>query len=114
MTGGTNPFTALDDLEAALNANDGDAIHASIGGLATSVDQVANGRANAGAHQQALQQAQAAAARVRDEAIRRRATLTEADPVEAFTDLVKAESALQQALAIAARMPPPSLVEMGG
>ncbi|GAB5542213.1 MAG: flagellar hook-associated protein FlgL [Sandaracinaceae bacterium] len=114
VTGGTNPFTALDDLEAALNANDGDAIHASIGGLATSVDQVANGRANAGAHQQALQQAQAAAARVRDEAIRRRATLTEADPVEAFTDLVKAESALQQALAIAARMPPPSLVEMGG
>ena len=112
-SGGTNPFTALDDLEAALRADDGDAIHASIGGLSASVDQIANGRASAGGQQQALMQAAAAAERVRDEAIRRRADLVEADPVESFTDLVKAEGALREALAIAARMPPPSLAEMG-
>ena len=112
-SGGTNPFTALDDLEAALRADDGDAIHASIGGLSASVDQIANGRASAGGQQQALMQAAAAAERVLDAAIGRRPDLLEADPVESFTDLVKAEGALREALAIAARMPPPSLAEMG-
>jgi flagellar hook-associated protein 3 FlgL len=112
--GGVDAFATLDALEAALRADDPDAVHALLDDVEGAVGQVAQGQASVGHAQGALMQARAVAERARDEALRRRAELTEADPVEAFTDLVKTEQALREALAIAARMPPPSLVEMGG
>ncbi len=113
-TSGVNAFAALDQLEASLRANDGPAVHSMLDDISSVASQVADARAAGGAAQQGLIQAQAAAARLRDEAIRRRADLTEADPVEAFTELVRAQGALRDALSIAQQLPPPSLLGSGG
>ncbi len=112
--GGVNPFTTLDDLEASLRANDGAAVSASLVAFDAIESQISRGHAEIGGAQQGMLQARAAAERVRDDATRRRAELTEASPVEAFTELMRAQRALRESLAIAARMPPPSLVTQGG
>lgn len=111
--GGVNAFTALDSLAAALNANDGGAVHALIDELGEGSRQVARARTTAGTAMQGLTQARAVAERVRDDAIARRSHLTESNQVEAFTELVRAEGALRDALGIAARLPPPSLTQGG-
>jgi len=112
--GGVNPFTTLDTLEAALRANDGDAVSTTLDDFDVIESQVSRGHAETGAAQQGMRQARAAAERIRDDASRRRAELTEASPVDAFAELMRAQGALREALAIAARMPPPSLVTQGG
>ncbi|HJL19626.1 MAG TPA: flagellar hook-associated protein FlgL [Sandaracinaceae bacterium LLY-WYZ-13_1] len=111
---GTDAFATLDTLAAALSADDRDAVHATLDELDATVAQAASGRTAAGLGQQRLAQAKAAAERLRQQAVERHAALTEADPFEAFSDLVKTENALREAVSIAARMPPPSLLEMGG
>jgi len=112
--GGVPAFATFDALEAALRANDPDATHALLDDLDTVVSQIALGQARVGGRQQALQQAQIAAERTRDDAIQRRADLVEASPVEAFTELVRAENALREAISVASRLPGPSLVGSGG
>lgn len=111
--GSVSAFETLDALEAALVANDSTGVHDLLDDIETSIDQIAQGQTTIGARQSALQQAKSAANRVRDEAIRRRAKLTEASPVDAFTELMRAEGALREALSIASRMPPPSMVGGG-
>lgn len=111
--GGVNAFAVLDALEAALRADDGPAVHDLLDDLEAAGSQVSHVRSAGGSTQRSLLQARAVAERTRDEAIRRRADLVEADPVEAFTELVRAQGALQQALAIAQQLPPPSLLGGG-
>jgi len=112
--GGVPAFATFDALEAALRGDDPDAAHALLDDLDAVVSQIALGQARVGGRQQALQQAQRAAERTRDDAIGRRAELVEASPVEAFTELVRAENALREAISVASRLPGPSLVGSGG
>lgn len=111
--GAVNAFTTLDNLETVLRADDSDAIHSALDDLGTLISQGAAARADAGNSQRALLQARAVAERARDEAVRRRSRLTETNSFDAFSDLMKAETALREAIAIAARMPPPSLAQVG-
>ncbi|MGE0790447.1 MAG: flagellar hook-associated protein FlgL [Sandaracinaceae bacterium] len=108
--GGVNVFDVLDRLEAALQANDGAGVHDLLGDLDTASSQIAHARSAGGAAQQSLMQARAAAERTMDEAQQRRSALTEADPVSAFTDLIRAQEALRTALSIAQQLPPASMV----
>jgi flagellar hook-associated protein 3 FlgL len=112
--GGTNAFTTLDAIATALEADDHQGVHAMLADLSTVIEQSANARSKAGTRQEALLQAQAAAVRIRQDAQTTRASLVEANPFEAFSDLVKAENALRQAVSVAARIQPPSLLEQGG
>lgn len=105
----SDAFAALDALATALDANDRAAIRAGLDPLAGAVSNAANARAEAGAAQSSLSMAQAAAHRVRDHAETRRAALVEIEPFVAFSELTKAESALQQAVMLASRMPATSL-----
>lgn len=107
---GVNAFAVLDQLEERLLADDGPGVHDLIGSIQAAGEQVAHVRSAGGATQRSLLQARAVAERTRDEAINRRSNLVEANPVEAFTELVRAQGALQQALAIAQQLPPPSLL----
>ncbi|MGF1465927.1 MAG: flagellar hook-associated protein FlgL [Sandaracinaceae bacterium] len=106
VSGGVDTFAALDALATALDADDGPAVRGAVAGLEGAVEQVADGRATLGVQQEALLQAEAVAGRVRDDAIAKTAGLVEADPLSTFTDLVKAENALRQAIAVAGRLTP--------
>lgn len=113
--GGVDTFGTLTALENALNANDRDGVRALLDDLDGSIGQVADQRGLVGNRVQSLRMASAAAARVRDDAMGRHATLVEGDPFETFSDLVRAENALRQALAMAARMQQmPSLLDASG
>lgn len=107
---GVNAFAVLDQLEERLLADDGAGVHDLIASIQAAGEQVAHVRSAGGATQRSLLQARAVAERTRDEAIYRRSNLVDANPVEAFTELVRAQGALQQALAIAQQLPPPSLL----
>ncbi|MCA9609520.1 MAG: flagellar hook-associated protein FlgL [Myxococcales bacterium] len=111
--GGVNAFTTLDAVEAALAADDPIALAGLLDDVGAVVDQVAGGHAIAGHLQQALSQAQSVAGRAVDTATQQHASLIEADPAELFSDLMRAEQALREAVAIASRLPGPSMLGGG-
>jgi hypothetical protein len=51
------------------------------------------------------------AQRNQDEAVNAKSKLVEIDAVDAYSELVRAQSALNAAIEIAAQLPPPGLIE---
>lgn len=98
-------FVALDTLIAALSADDRPAIRANLTALGEAVDHAVQARVELGSAQSTLSLSEAAALRLQERAVVQRAALTETDPFAAFSELVKAESALRQAVTIASRLP---------
>jgi flagellar hook-associated protein 3 FlgL len=107
---GVDLFATLDALAGALRANDPAAVRASLDPLARGAEQVLEARARAGAQMSAFETARSAATRVRDSALAERARLVEADPFESVTELVKAQRAVEAAVAVAGQLPMPGLV----
>ncbi|MFK7988964.1 MAG: flagellar hook-associated protein FlgL [Sandaracinaceae bacterium] len=110
-TGGIDTFGVLESVADALEGDDPDAVSGLLVDLGHVVSQISEGRASSGVAQQGLMQAESVATRAQDEANRARVATVSADPVEAFTELVRAEGALREAIAMASRMPPPSMLE---
>lgn len=108
--GGTNVFTSLDNLQTALANNDTVGIQQGIADLGAAVGQIADRRAQLGGLMQSADMAKAVAQQAQDRATARRSQLVEADAVQAYSDVTKAQSALQAAVTIAAQLPPPGLV----
>ncbi len=106
---GVNLFATFDVLSAALFANDGASVRATIDSIATGVEQVADVRGTAGVRMQALAAARSAVERLSEQSRATQASLVEIDAVEAFSDLARAEHALTAAVQVASMLPPPGL-----
>jgi len=109
--GGTDVLQTLQDLETALQANDANAIRALIDPIEASNGQVIAARAQLGASMNAFQVAQSTTERLRDRSVETRAALVEIDPLDAFTELSRAEQALQAAVTVASRIPVAGLID---
>jgi flagellar hook-associated protein 3 FlgL len=107
--GGVDVLTALTNLQTALNANDTVGIQQAITDMGGAADHIADSRAQLGILMQNADMAKNVAQQAQDRATQRHADLVEIDPVAAYTDLAKAQSALQAAVAIAGQLPPPGL-----
>lgn len=100
-TPGENLFVNLRALADALIADDADAVRATIDPIGAHLDRLATERARLGGAAGVLATAQAAARAGRDAARAGVARLTEADVVEAATELALSQRALEAALAAA-------------
>ena len=107
---GTDVLAVLETLRVALDANDVPTVASSLDALAASTSQIAEARADLGASMNAFDVAQAAAGRSRDRAVADRQRLVEVDPFDAYSDLARAERALEAAVQVATQLPLPGLV----
>ncbi len=96
--GGVDVLTVLSTLETALQANDQAGVRAAIDPLATGTDQVARARTQAGNAMNAFDVAATVNRTARDDATLRSAHLTDADVVEANSQLALAQRALEASL----------------
>jgi len=101
--GGTDVLATLANLANALSANDPTAVAATLTGLTQGTTQVATARGMAGANMATLDAAVTANQSARDDAQKRIASLADADPIQAASDLAAAEQALQASLTATAQ-----------
>jgi len=109
--GGTDILATLESLRAALDSDDVATIGALLDPLSSSISQIADARTTLGANMQSLETMRSVAERRRDRATADRADLVEVDPYEAFSELSRAENALQAAVKVAAELPMPGLLD---
>lgn len=109
--GGVDLLDTLDSLRTALNTNSVDGIRASLDPLSTATSQVAAARSELGANMDAFDAAKAVAEKTKDRAAQRQTELVGIDPLDAYTALTRAQSALQAAVQIAAQLPLPGLAQ---
>lgn len=96
--GGVDVFATLSVLRTALQANDQAATAATLTNLAAATQQVATLRGQAGVAMAAFDTATAVNMRAEDEATTLAAGLTDADAIEAATELALAKQALEASL----------------
>lgn len=101
--GGVSVFGTLATLRAALAANDQAAVAATLGDLATSTDQVATLRGQAGIAMTSFDTAISVNQRAADDATTLAAHLTDADVIQANTELALAQRALEASLTATAQ-----------
>ncbi len=111
--GGTDLFAALDAFAVALRADDAAGLQSALGTLEAGHEQLVRARATVGARQEAHEAARSAAEQVRDREAAEQEALVGLDPMDAFSLLQQADTALRAAVRIAARLPLPSLAEQG-
>ena len=101
--GGTDALATLQQLQAALQANDTSAIKGTLDALDKSVSQLAYGRSATGLSMNALDAAAAAGTIARDGETRQISNLQDADVVDAATKLALAQRALEASLQASAQ-----------
>jgi flagellar hook-associated protein 3 FlgL len=109
--GGTDVFQTITDLQTALTSGVALDISAMLDPLDVTLEQVRVARSELGQHLNAADISLGMAQRQQDEAISARSKLVEIDAVDAYSELMRAQSALSAAIEIAAQLPPPGLVE---
>lgn len=97
--GGVDVLATLGQLVTALKANDQAGVQATLAGLATGSDQVATVRTEAGNAMAAFDAAVQVNRTARDDATTRAAHLTEADVIDANSQLALAQRSLEASLA---------------
>ena len=110
---GVDMFATLETLRLALAANNPAATQATIADLVTSIEQVSQGRAQSGVAMEGVEMARSVSKRIQDAARVDYATLMEVDTFDALSELNRADTLLQQAVSIAARLPLPGLAQQG-
>jgi flagellar hook-associated protein 3 FlgL len=103
---------ALESLRDALMADDVVGIRAGIDDARSGLEQVLDARASVGASMASFEQAGAVALRARDTAREAVSNAVEADAFDALSSLVRAQTALERAITLAARLPPEGLAQM--
>jgi len=123
VNGGQDMFEAITTLQDALTAGPttdpvtGDpvspavAISATITSLDVSLEQVRSARSEVGLHLNSADISIGMAQREQDQANEARSRLVEIDSVDAYSELMRAQTALSAAIEIAAQLPPPGLVD---
>lgn len=108
---GNNVFNVLDDLASALEGNDLSGIRDSLGRIDSSLERVSDSRSAVGAMLNSADMARNVSERHSLAATTEIARLTEIDEVEAATNLIKARTALDAAVAVAQQIPVGGLVQ---
>lgn len=108
--GGTDLFATLRALSTALQANDPNAVAATLTGIDASTAQLSEARATAGATANVLAEASSSARTRRDAATTARSEVVDADLVDAASELALARRALEAALEASARSFEPTLL----
>jgi flagellar hook-associated protein 3 FlgL len=101
--GGADALTTLQQLSAALAADDPAAVQSLLDPLSRSIDQVAAARSQAGTAMRALDVATSVSQTARDERKKGVSQLAEADVVESATRLAQTQQALEASLTATAK-----------
>jgi len=102
--GGRNVFDDLDQLQAALAANDPTAIANTFAGLEASRQQIVASQSDAGMRIDRLQTTQDILTQAKTALQMRQQTTAGADPYQAYSDLVTLGNSLEQAVAVAKKV----------
>ncbi len=102
-SGGVNVFTALQDLEVALQSDDAAQIRATLETLTGAIDQISNARAKLGGHANVLSAAETAHIRLQESATVAASNESEQDLITGASDLAQAQNALDATLTAAAK-----------
>lgn len=114
VTGGTDLFDTLADLEAALNANDvsgANGITTQIGRLDTALNQVSNFRAEIGARLGTLDIASGGLEVMKLKTADMRSKVEDIDPLKVFSDFARLQQAFTAALESSSRAIQPSILD---
>lgn len=109
--GGQDMFSAITDLQTALTAGVADDISGTLDPIDVSLEQIRVARSEVGLHLNSADISLTMAQRHQDQAISARSKLVEIDAVNSYSELVRAQTALDAAISIAAQLPPPGLVD---
>lgn len=109
--GGVDIPAMLSTLATALSRNDVATVRSTLDALDTASTQVSTARSSVGTSQDAMQLASSLGTRMRDHLVQVRSNDVEADTVDALTALTTSQTALQQAVAIASKLPLPGLAQ---
>ena len=109
--GGVDIIGVLEALRVGLDTNTVGTIRGSLTDLSTATNQVADARAELGALSLTTDVARSSAERVQMTTLEREDQLLGIDQAAAVSDMVQAEHALQLAINVASRLPPPGLLE---
>jgi flagellar hook-associated protein 3 FlgL len=109
--GGQDMFAAITDLQTALTSGVADDISGTLDPIDKSLEQVRVARSEVGLHLNSADISLTMAQRHQDEAGKARSKLVEIDEVDSFSELMRAQTALNAAITIAAQLPPPGLVD---
>jgi flagellar hook-associated protein 3 FlgL len=101
--GGVDLFATLQGLSAALNANNGNGVRASLTDIDTATTQVTNALAKVGSMGDAFATAQTLALSTRDATIKTVSSQAEADVIQSSSNLAMANNALNATLTAAAQ-----------
>ena len=104
VSGGIDVFTALSDLQTALNTNDLNGIRTAIDQMDLAQTQISNGRTDAGLKLNRLDVASAVRTRLEDSLTSEESDILDVDSVEVFMDLNATLSALQSAVSVSQRV----------
>lgn len=111
--GGVDVFATLDKLAMGLGSGDHDAVRATLSDLILSEKQVTGVRAEVGSALDGLEIARAVVERQAASAVTEHSRLVDADEVSAISDLMRAKSALDAAIATAGQIPAGGLAGRG-
>ena len=107
---GADVFTAITNLQTALGAGIGANIDDVIPEIDARLETVRTAHSQLGVHLNAADVAEAVSTRNQDLATLNRSNLVEIDAADAYSDLIRAQTALNAAIEIAAQLPPQGLV----
>jgi flagellar hook-associated protein 3 FlgL len=109
--GGQDMFTAITDLQTALTSGVADDISGTLDPIDASLEQVRTARSEIGLHLNSADISMTMAQRNQDDAVKAKSKLVEVDSVDSYSELVRAQSALNAAIQIASQLPPPGLID---
>lgn len=110
-TAGTDVFGELSALETALRSGNTAGMQAGIDAMTSFGDRVADARTEVGGRMQAFDMARALGEKLSARATDDVSNLVEIDVYEAISALTSAQTALQQAVTIASKLPLPGLID---
>jgi flagellar hook-associated protein 3 FlgL len=111
VNGGQDMFEAIQNLQDALTSGTADDISATLDPIDASLEQVRVARSDIGLHLNSADISMTLAQRNQDEAVKAKSKLVEVDTADSYSELVRAQTALNAAIQIAAQLPPPGLVD---
>lgn len=113
-TAGADVFTAITNLQTALSSNNGAVASSTISEIDARYESVRSVHSQIGIQLNSLDISEAIVTKAKDAASARRSNLTDIDQAQAYSDLMRAQTALTAAIQIAGQLPPPGLVSRGG
>jgi flagellar hook-associated protein 3 FlgL len=111
---GIDVMQVMEDLQVALDANDVVGIRATLDDLSGAHAQVTDERVKLGASMNSFEVVKSATERSQDRANENRMELIGVEMTDAFSELARAEQALQAAITVASKLPFPGLINMMG